>query len=110
MPFVDRMDAGARLAARLPPLRVQDVVVLGLLVGASAAHGVARALGAPSDVIVVRTPAVPFRPEPVTGAVGEDGVLPVVDGIATGPTPTESTRDGCEPVAGDPFAAGTDRR
>ena len=75
MVFADRDDAGRRLAARLGHLRGEPVVVLGLpRGGVPVAFQVARALGAPLDVIVVRKLGVPFRPELGMGAVGEDGV------------------------------------
>jgi putative phosphoribosyl transferase len=73
--FADRDDAGRRLAARLGHLRGEPVVVLGLpRGGVPVAFQVARALGAPLDVIVVRKLGVPFQPELGLGAVGEDGV------------------------------------
>ena len=51
------------------------MVVLGLpRGGVPVALPVARALGAPLDVIVVRKLGVPFQPELAMGAVGEDGV------------------------------------
>jgi putative phosphoribosyl transferase len=72
--FDDRVDAGRRLAARLGHLRSEPVVVLGLpRGGVPVAAEVARALGAPLDVIVVRKLGVPFQPELGMGAVGEDG-------------------------------------
>jgi putative phosphoribosyl transferase len=75
MPFVDRVDAGRRLAAKLMDLRDKDVVVLGLpRGGVPVAFEVARALGAPLDVIVVRKLGVPFQPELGMGAIGEGGV------------------------------------
>ncbi len=75
MTFVDRADAGRRLAARLAHLRGDQVVVLGLpRGGVPVADEVARALGAPLDVIVVRKLGVPFQPELGMGAIGEDGV------------------------------------
>ena len=75
MVFADRDDAGRRLAARLGHLRGEPVVVLGLpRGGVPVALQVARALGAPLDVIVVRKLGVPFQPELGMGAVGEDGV------------------------------------
>ena len=53
----------------------EPVVVLGLpRGGVPVALEVARALGAPLDVIVVRKLGVPFQPELAMGAVGEDGV------------------------------------
>ena len=73
--FANRDDAGRQLAARLEYLRGQPVVVLGLpRGGVPVAAQVARALGAPLDVIVVRKIGVPFQPELAMGAVGEDGV------------------------------------
>jgi putative phosphoribosyl transferase len=75
MPFVDRTDAGRRLAERLRGFRGQDVVVLGLpRGGVPVAFEVARALGAPLDVIVVRKLGLPFQPELAMGAIGEGGV------------------------------------
>jgi putative phosphoribosyl transferase len=55
-------------------LRGQDVVVLGLpRGGVPVAYEVAKALGAPMDVIVVRKLGLPFQPEVAMGAIGEDG-------------------------------------
>jgi putative phosphoribosyl transferase len=74
MSFEDRVHAGRRLAARLAHLRDQDVIVLGLpRGGVPVAFEVARTLGAPLDVIVVRKLGIPFQPELAMGAVGEDG-------------------------------------
>lgn len=84
--FVDRADAGRRLAARLDHLRGQDVVVLGLpRGGVPVAAPVAAALGAPLDVVVVRKLGVPWQPELAMGALGEDGVL-VLDEDVLGST------------------------
>ena len=59
----------ARISAR------RDIVVLGLpRGGVPVAFEVARALGAPLDVIVVRKLGVPFQPELAMGAIGEGGV------------------------------------
>ena len=75
MVFADRADAGRRLAARLQYLADEPVVVLGLpRGGVPVAFEVARALGAPLDVIVVRKLGVPFQRELGMGAIGEDGV------------------------------------
>ncbi len=75
MRFRDRSDAGRQLASRLLPLRGKDVVVLGLPRGGVAvAAEVARALGAPLDVILVRKLGVPSQPELGMGAIGEEGV------------------------------------
>ena len=81
--FIDRTDAGRRLGGRLGELRGRDVVVLGLpRGGVPVAAEVARALGAPLDVIIVRKLGVPSQPELAVGAVGEDGVLVVNERVA----------------------------
>jgi putative phosphoribosyl transferase len=73
--FSDRAEAGQRLASRLEYLRGGDNVVLGLpRGGVPVAFEVARALGAPLDVIVVRKLGVPFQPELAMGAIGEGDV------------------------------------
>jgi putative phosphoribosyl transferase len=75
MPFLDRSDAGRRLADRVLHLRGEDVVVLGLpRGGVPVAAEVARALGAPLDVILVRKLGVPVQPELGMGAIGEGGI------------------------------------
>ena len=82
MIFQDRLDAGRRLATRLNYLRGQDVVVLGLpRGGVPVAHEVAKELGVPLDVIVVRKLGVPSQPELAMGAVSEGGVLVTNDEI-----------------------------
>ena len=74
MRFRNRSDAGRRLANRLQFLRGEDVVVLGLpRGGVPVAAAVARALGAPLDVILVRKLGVPAQPELGLGAIGEAG-------------------------------------
>jgi putative phosphoribosyl transferase len=82
MRFVDRHDAGRRLADQLVDLRDEDPIVLalprgGVPVGAE----VANALGAPLDVILVRKLGVPSQPELAMGALGEEGVRVVDAGI-----------------------------
>ncbi|MGV9993851.1 phosphoribosyltransferase family protein [Streptomyces sp. NPDC003374] len=75
MYFTDRREAGRRLGARLAHLSGRDVVVLGLPRGGiPVAAEVARALGAPLDVCLVRKLGVPSQPELAMGAIGEDGV------------------------------------
>lgn len=72
--FADRTDAGRQLAGRLTHLDEDDVVVLGLpRGGVPVAAEVARALGAPLDVVLVRKLGVPFQPELAMGAIGEGG-------------------------------------
>ena len=73
--FRDRHDAGSRLAEKLGHLS-SDTVVLGLpRGGVPVAVEVARALGAPLDVLLVRKLGVPFQPELAMGAIGEGGVI-----------------------------------
>ncbi|MFD4588020.1 phosphoribosyltransferase family protein [Streptomyces sp. NPDC058434] len=82
MLFTDRVDAGQRLAGALGHLRDADPVVLGLpRGGVPVAFQVARALGAPLDVIVVRKLDVPYHRELGFGAIGEGGVRVISDDI-----------------------------
>ena len=75
MVFVDRVDAGRRLARRLAHLSGAHLVVLGLpRGGVPVAAQIALALHAPLDVIVVRKLGVPYQPELGMGAIGEGGV------------------------------------
>jgi putative phosphoribosyl transferase len=74
--FRDRRDAGRRLAAELRAYAQRpDVILLalprgGVPVGAE----VARALGAPLDVFVVRKLGVPWHDELAMGAIASGGV------------------------------------
>ncbi len=77
--YEDRIDAGRRLAGSLERFRGSDAVVLGLpRGGVPVAAEVARVLGLPLDVIVVRKLGVPFQPEVAMGAIGE-GEVRVLD-------------------------------
>lgn len=76
--FVDRRDAGLRLASALSDLAGSDVLVLaiprgGVEVGAT----VADALGAPLDVVIPRKIGAPGNPELGLGAVA--GPVEVID-------------------------------
>ncbi len=84
MRFRNRTEAGRALADRIlaTDLADEDVVVLGLpRGGVPVAFEVARSLGAPLDVIVVRKLGVPFQPELAMGAIGEDGVRVLNDEV-----------------------------
>ncbi len=74
--FRDRVDAGRQLAARLGAYAGRpDVLVLGLpRGGVVVAAEVARALGAPLDVIVVRKLGVPGQEELAMGAIASGGI------------------------------------
>ncbi|MBB4945858.1 putative phosphoribosyltransferase [Kitasatospora gansuensis] len=72
MYFTDRKDAGRQLAARLGT--IPDAVVVGLpRGGVPVAAEVAKVLGAPLDICVVRKLGVPRQPELGMGAIGEGG-------------------------------------
>ena len=74
--FSDRRDAGRQLAERLARYRNDEVVVLALpRGGVPVAYEVARALGAPLDVVVARKVGAPGRPELGVGAVAPGGVV-----------------------------------
>jgi putative phosphoribosyl transferase len=90
MPFLDRADAGRRLAGKLMHLRSADATVLGLpRGGVPVAYEVARALGAALDVIVVRKIGLPSQPELAMGAIGEDGVRIINRSVVMGERITE---------------------
>ena len=75
MVFEDRADAGRRLGAELRSRGLGEVLVAGLpRGGVPIAYEVARVLGAPLDVIVVRKLGLPSQPELAMGALGEGGV------------------------------------
>ncbi len=76
MRFRNRIDAGQKLAARLEEFAGRsDVLVLALpRGGVPVASEVARHLGVPLDVFLVRKIGVPGHPELAMGAVAEGGV------------------------------------
>ncbi len=76
MIFHDRRDAGRQLAARLTQFGGRrDVIVLALpRGGVPVGYEVARALGAPLDVFLVRKLGVPGREELAMGAIASGGV------------------------------------
>ncbi|MFC0681636.1 phosphoribosyltransferase [Lysobacter korlensis] len=80
MRFRDRTDAGEQLAERLARAEPGAApIVLGLPRGGVVVAGpVARALGAPLDVLVIRKLGSPANAEYAVGAIGEGGVR-VVD-------------------------------
>src|ERR1700731_1223173 len=74
--FVDRTDAGKKLAQTLIAYKGRPVVVYalprgGVVLGVE----VARVLDAPLDLIVVRKIGHPLSPEYAIGAVAEDGYV-----------------------------------
>ena len=94
MPFLDRADAGRRLASLLAGLptieRGAGSVVVGLPRGGiPVAFEIARALDAPLDVILVRKVGLPAQPELAMGAIGEDGVRVVNEDVVRAEHVTE---------------------
>ncbi len=90
--FADRVDAGRQLAAALAGQRDEPLLVLALpRGGVPVGYEVARALGAPLDVILVRKIGAPGQPELAIGAVvdGSPPQLLLNDRLvaATGATP-----------------------
>src|SRR6266545_4187568 len=79
MRFADRRDAGRQLAARLASFADRhDVIVLALPRGGlPIGFEVARALGAPLDVFVVRKLGVPGHEELAMGAIASGGAVSV---------------------------------
>jgi predicted phosphoribosyltransferase len=104
MAFHDRADAGRVLAAELGRLAGDpNVLVLGLQRGGvPVAYEVARALGAPLDVLLVRKIGVPGHAELAMGAVASGGVRvlhqAVIDSLAIPPDVVEAAaeREGAE--------------
>ena len=82
-PFPDRRSAGAELARRLTHLKHRnDVIVLALpRGGVPVAYEVARELGAPIDVFLVRKLGVPGHEELAMGAIASGGVRVLNDDV-----------------------------
>ncbi len=82
MRFADRADAGRRLAQLLGDQSGPPPVVVALpRGGVPVAAEVARVLGAPLDVLVVRKLGHPQQPELGVGAVAEGGVTVLNDAL-----------------------------
>jgi predicted phosphoribosyltransferase len=96
MLFVDRKDAGDRLANRLREYAGRDdVVVLGLpRGGVPVAYRVAKALRAPLDVFLVRRLPMPGEPRLALGAVASHGLGALNDEVVHGlHVPDQSIRE-----------------
>lgn len=82
MPFLDRTDAGRRLAEHLEHLKAEDPVVIGLpRGGVVVAAEIARAMDAPLDVLIVRKLGAPWQPELAMGAIAEGGFRVVSESV-----------------------------
>lgn len=74
MTFRDRRDAGRRLGQALEAYRLRRPYVLAIpRGGVVVAYEVAKALGAPLDVVIPRKLRAPYNPELAIGAVAHDG-------------------------------------
>lgn len=75
--FTDRRDAGIQLAEKLKHYRdFKGVLVLALpRGGAVTGFEIARAIGAPLDVLIVRKIGFPGQPELAIGAISETGTV-----------------------------------
>jgi putative phosphoribosyl transferase len=82
-PFANRREAGAELARKLEHFAHRnDVVVLALpRGGVPVAYEVARALGAPLDVFLVRKLGLPGHRELAMGAIASGGVRVLNDDV-----------------------------
>ncbi|PXX60409.1 putative phosphoribosyltransferase [Nocardia tenerifensis] len=93
MVFIDRSDAGCRIAEHLETLSEPEVVVLGLpRGGVPVAYEVATVLGAPLDVVLVGKLTVPDRPWLTFGAVSEDDVRIIDDDMVAHAAVSEPER------------------
>ena len=86
----DRRVAGAALVEELSDFKDTDPVVVGLpRGGVEVADEVAKSLGAPLEIVVVRKVGAPGQPELGIGAVGSGGVVyinrPLVDRMGISP-------------------------
>ena len=80
MRFIDRSDAGRRLAQALAAMEISDPVVLALpRGGVPVAVEVARALDAPLDLLLVRKIGAPGQRELAVAALAEGAGSPVLD-------------------------------
>lgn len=81
MPFINRVEAARRLAARLAAYRGANPLVLAIPRGAAPmAHVIANALDGELDVVLVRKLGAPGNPELAIGSVTEDGCIFPVSG------------------------------
>lgn len=84
MRFRDRAEAGRMLAGLLASHANDNPLVLGLPRGGVVpAAEIARALGAPLDLWVVRKVGAPYQPELGLGAVAEGGVVVIDRALAS---------------------------
>ena len=82
LPYRNRREAGQVLAELVRELPAGDSVVLGLpRGGVPVAFEVARAIGAPLDIFVVRKLGVPGHEELAMGAIASGGMCVLNDDV-----------------------------
>jgi len=96
--FLDRADAGAKLARKLLDYRSVGAIVLGVpMGGVIVAYEVARALGAELDVVIPRKLPIPWNVEAGFGAMTIDGGVvlnrPLVESLRIGKREIEAVTD-----------------
>jgi putative phosphoribosyl transferase len=81
--FEDRVDAGCALARSLASFDgARDAIVIGLpRGGVPVAAEIARSLGLPLDVLVVRKLGLPWQPELAMGAIASGGAMVLNDDV-----------------------------
>jgi putative phosphoribosyl transferase len=78
--FIDRKDAGEKLAQALEKYRNQDVIVVGIpRGGVEVAYYVANHLNAELCAVIARKLGYPENPEAAFGAIAEDGSVYISD-------------------------------
>jgi len=88
--FIDRKDAGEKLAAELREFKEKDVLVLAIpRGGAELGYEVAKALQCDLSLIICRKLPFPYDPESGFGAVAEDGSLYINESAAASVSKSE---------------------
>lgn len=84
MIFIDRRDAGARVASKLMHYKGRDDVIVLALPRGGVVNGfeVASRLGCPLDIIIIRKIGFPGQPELALGAVAETGAVVLNERLA----------------------------
>jgi putative phosphoribosyl transferase len=84
--FHDRHEAGQLLARQMTAYKGRDDVIVFALPrgGVPVGYEIARELGAPLDVFVVRKLGVPWQPELAMGAIAADGIEVLNGDVVTG--------------------------
>ena len=77
--FIDRKDAGIKLAKALDRYKDKDVLVLAIpRGGVEVAYEVAKYLDAEFSLLISRKLPIPYNPEAGFGAIAEDGSTYIV--------------------------------